>query len=119
MRITASGLMQMPAVRARYEELLNQPLDRVRAGINAELLMLRNRAANEDLDAEGRANIELRFKLAMGHARYDGWIIEKKQVAHATLNLDKLSRGQLHAEAERMLGELEPGARAEMQRMIK
>jgi len=25
----------------------------------------------------------------------------------------------LHAEAERMLGELEPGARAEMQRMIK
>jgi len=80
MRITASGLMQMPAVRARYEELLNQPLDRVRAGINAELLMLRNRAANEDLDAEGRANIELRFKLAMGHARYHGWIVSVRPI---------------------------------------
>jgi len=27
--------------------------------------MLRNRAANEDLDAEGRANVELRLKLVM------------------------------------------------------
>ena len=45
--------------------------------------MLRNRAANEDLD-EGRANVELRLKLAMTHAKLRGWIVEKKQVSQIT-----------------------------------
>jgi hypothetical protein len=47
-------LTKVPTVRARIEELASEPEERVRAGIDAELLMLRNRAANEDLDAEGR-----------------------------------------------------------------
>ena len=111
-------LMQMPAVRDRVEELVNQPQERIRAGIDAEFLMLRNRAADQDLDAEMRANIELRLKLVMGHARYLGLIVEKKQVAHATLNLGNVSRAAIRAEAGRMLDELEPGARAELQRMI-
>jgi len=33
-----------------------------------------------DLDAEGRANVELRLKLVMAHARYRGWLVDRKQV---------------------------------------
>jgi len=51
--------MRMAFVRVRVEELVSEPAERIRAGIDAEFLMLRNRVANEDLDAEGRANVEL------------------------------------------------------------
>ena len=37
-------LTKVPTVRARIEELASEPEERVRAGIDAELLMLRNRA---------------------------------------------------------------------------
>ena len=70
-------LMQTPGIRDRVEELIKEPEERVKAGIELELVMLRNRAANEDLDAEGRANVELRLKLALAHARYCGWIVNK------------------------------------------
>ena len=58
--------MQIPSVRARVEELINAPEDRIRAGIDAEFLMLRNRAASEDLDAlepGARQEIEARTML--------------------------------------------------------
>src|SRR5215472_1977504 len=63
-------LMQIPSVRARVEELVHAPEERIRAGIDAEFLMLRNRATNEELNADSRANVELRMKLLMAHARY-------------------------------------------------
>jgi hypothetical protein len=107
-------LMQLASVQTRVEELVRAPSERVRAGIDAEFLMLRNRAANEDLDAEGRANVELRLKLLMAHARYQGWIVQKKQVA--SVSLGRLSRADLSAHLGRLLEELEPGARAEIQR---
>jgi len=75
-------LTRMPAVLARIRELASEPEERIRrAGIDAEFLMLRNRAANYDLDPQGRSNVELRLKLVMAHARYHGWIVDKKQVS--------------------------------------
>ena len=91
---------------------------RIRTGFDAELLMLRNRAANEDLDAEGRANINLRLKLVMSHARPRRLIVDKKQVARATVTLNQVDRRALRAEIERLIDELEPGARAEVERPI-
>jgi hypothetical protein len=111
-------LMQMPAVRARVEELVNAPEERIRAGIDGEFLMLRNRAANEDLDVEGRANIELRLKLLMAHARYRGFIVEKKQIARASIDLGKAEVEDLRTHIGQYLDLLEPGARQEIEARI-
>jgi len=112
-------IMQMPPVGARIEELLSEPAERIRAGIDAEFLMLRNRAANEDLDAEGRANVELRLKLVMAHARYHGWIVDKKQVSRASVSFRAAigDRAQFEALVQESLASLPPGARARLKRI--
>jgi hypothetical protein len=111
-------LMQMPSVRARVGELVSEPSERIRAGIEAEFLMLRNRVANEDLNAEGRANVELRLKLIMAHARYCGWIVERKQVAQTRVDLGRVSMEDLDARIARDLDVLEPGLRADIERQV-
>jgi hypothetical protein len=55
-------LMQTRAVRARVEELVREPDERVKAGIELELVMLRNRAGVGDLSDADRADIDLRLK---------------------------------------------------------
>ena len=71
--------------------------------------MLRNRAANEDLDAEGRANVELRLKLVMAHARYRGWLVDRKQVSQVTARV-AVARGDLEAAIRTDVERLAPGA---------
>jgi hypothetical protein len=115
---TGFKIMQMPAVRARVEELVNAPEERIRSGIDAEFLMLRNRAANEDMDADGRANIELRLRLLMAHARYRGWIVEEKQIARASIDLGKTKAADLIPHLGQYLDALEPGARQEIEARI-
>ena len=110
-------IMQMPRVRARVEELLGAPTERIRAGIDAEFLMLRNRAANEDLDPEGRANVELRLKLLTAHARYRGWIVDRKQVASAKLDFGRMSRAELDALLEQELPKLDPAMQERIKRI--
>jgi hypothetical protein len=95
-----------------------KPAGRIRAGIDAEFLMLRNRAANEDLDVEGRANIELRLKLLMAHARYRGWIVEKKQIARASIELGKAGTEDFTAQVAQYLDALEPGARKQIEARV-
>jgi hypothetical protein len=102
-------LMQMPRLRVRIEELVSEPAERIRAGIDAEFLMLRNRAANEDLDAEGRANVELRLKLVMAHARYRGWLVDRKQVSQVSARVS-VPRGDLEAAIRADIERLVPGA---------
>jgi hypothetical protein len=116
---TGFKIMQMPAVRARVEELVSAPEERVRAGIDAEFLMLRNRAANDELDGEGRANLELRLKLLMAHARYRGWIVEKKHVARASISFGKVTTEDFRPHVAQYLDVLEPGARAQIEARIR
>jgi hypothetical protein len=111
-------LMRKPAVRARVEELRDAPEEeRTRAGIDAELMMLRNRAATEDLKAEGRANVELRLKVLMAHARYRGRISDRKQVASAKPDFDRMSRAELDAMLERELPLLDPAMQERIKRI--
>lgn len=110
-------LTKMPAVRARIEELLSEPGESIRAGINAEMLILRNRAANEDLDAEGRANVELRLKLALAHAKLRGMIVDKKQTARMNVSLGRINRADLEAMLDKALESLAPGKRAQLRRI--
>jgi hypothetical protein len=102
-------LTRVPAVRARKEELASEPAERIRAGIDAELLMLRNRASNEDLDAEGRANVELRLKLVIAHARYRGWLVDRKHVSQVSARVS-VPRGDLEAAIRADVERLVPGA---------
>jgi hypothetical protein len=83
--------------------------------------MLRHRAAESDLGADERATVELRLKLILAHAKLRGWIVEKKQVQKATLDLGKLEgkagaagRAQLMEAFERHLNALAPGARTRL-----
>jgi hypothetical protein len=71
--------------------------------------MLRNRAANEDLDAEGRANVELRLKLIVAHARYRGWLVDRKQVSQVTARVN-VARGDLEAAIRADIERLAPGS---------
>jgi hypothetical protein len=112
-------LTKMPAVRARIDELVREPEERVRAGIDAEFLMLRNRLANGDLDAEGRANVELRLKVITEHARYRGLIVEKKQIARASINLGRVQPEELDARVASLLDDLDPSARRNIEARIR
>jgi hypothetical protein len=111
-------LTKIPSVRARISELIAEPAERVRAGIDAEFLILRNRAANEDLDAEGRANVELRLKLVMAHARYRGWIVSKTHVAQVSASL-RVNRAELDAAIAQDLELLDPSARKQLERIAQ
>lgn len=113
-------IMQLPRVRARVAELLQQPEIRVKAGINAELLMLRNRVADAELTDSERANIELRLKLLMSHAKLLGMVIERRQVQQSTasIQLDKLPPDAIRAHLTQLLGRLEPGAQVQMQKLL-
>lgn len=114
-------LMQIPQVRTRVAELLEQPETRVKAGILAEFMMLRNRAADADLNDEQRANVDLRLRLLMAHAKVLGMVIERKQVQQSTasIQLDKLPPDAIRAHLSQLLGRLEPGAQADVRRLIE
>jgi hypothetical protein len=108
-------LMQTRAIRDRVAELVREPEERVRAGIELELVMLRNRAANGDLTDADRADIELRLKLLLAHAKIRGWIVDKKQIAKATLQLGTVSRADLQGMLLDRLNQLAPGERARLE----
>ena len=102
-------LMQTPAVRERVEELVREPDERVKAGIELELVMLRNRAAVGDLSDADRADIELRLKLLLAHAKLRGWIVDKKQVSKLSVGL-RVNRAELETAVAADLERLAPGA---------
>ena len=80
-----------------------------------------NRVANAELTENERANVELRLKLLMAHARFRGWIVDKKQVDKKTVVLDlgaelrKLGGGELRKLLAEHLNKLSPGARARIE----
>jgi hypothetical protein len=112
-------IMQMPAVRARVAELVSQPAERLRAGIDLELSQMRNRLADEIVDQRELANVDMRLKVIMAQAKLNGWIVDKKQVGRVSLNMSARSAADLSGEVSEMLDALEPGARAEIERSIE
>ena len=82
---------------------------RVKAGIELELVMLRNRTAVGGLNDADRADIELRLKLLLAHARLRGWIVDKKQVSQVTARVS-VARGDLEAAIRADVERLVPGA---------
>ncbi len=112
-------LMQEPAVRQRVTDLVQQPAELTRAGIEVELIQLRNRAAGGDLTDPDRADIELRLKLLLTHAKLRGWIVEKKQVARASIDFGRLNVEGMLADIGPLLDALEPGARREIETRVK
>ena len=76
---------------------------------------------NDNTEDE-RANVELRLKLILAHAKLRGWIVDRRQVSRSTLDLGKLlegdvrsaGRAQLMELFEQHLNQLQPGARARL-----
>ena len=105
---------QVPRIKARIAGLVLDPVERVRAGIDADLLMMRRRAAAGDMDAEERANMELRLKLLMSHAKLRGWIVDRKQIDKRSVDLSLVGSAELQEHLSGVLDTLEPGARREI-----
>src|SRR6516165_5978766 len=82
---------------------------RVKAGIELELVMLRNRTAVGGLNDADRADIELRLRLLLAHAKLRGWIVDKKQVSQVTARVS-VARGDLEAAIRADVERLAPGA---------
>jgi hypothetical protein len=82
---------------------------RVKAGIELELVMLRNRTAVGGLNDADRADIELRLRLLLAHAKLRGWIVDKKQVSQVTARVS-VPRGDLEAAIRADVERLVPGA---------
>lgn len=111
-------LMQHPGVRQRVIDLAAQPGERIRAGIEAELLILRNAAAAGELTADQRADIQLRFQLLIGHAKLRGWIVDRKQVQRTTTTVD-ISTEDMRIHLAEFLDSLDPGARRGIEERAK
>lgn len=109
---------QVPRIKARIAGLVLDPVERVRAGIDADLLMMRRRAAAGDMDAEERANMELRLKLLMSHAKLRGWIVDRKQIDKRSVDLSLVGSAELQEHLSGVLDTLEPGARREIDQRL-
>ena len=117
MRIMDSGRCQLPGMQARVEALVREPDERIKATMEIEFQLLRNRAANEDLNADGRAQVELRLRILMAHAKWRGWIVEKKQNLSARVNLGQ--SGDLVEGVGAFLDSLEPGSRRAIESRVR
>ena len=53
--------------------------------------------------------MELRLKLVMAHARYRGWVVDRKQVSQVTARV-AVGRGDLEAAIRADVERLSPGA---------
>jgi len=71
--------------------------------------MLRNRTAVGGLNDADRADIELRLRLLLAHAKLRGWIVDKKQVSQVTARVS-VPRGDLEAAIRADVERLVPGA---------
>jgi hypothetical protein len=90
-----------------------------RAGLEVELIQLRNRAAGGDLTDADRADIELRLKLLLAHAKLRGWIVDRKQIASASTDLGRFSPEDMQANLEQYVDAMEPGARREIETRLR
>jgi hypothetical protein len=107
-------ITQMPAVRARIAELGKEEL-RDRAWFDAQWTRLANRVNESDLDEEERANVTLRMNVLVNHARYKGYIIERRQVATAKVDFSRVSGDKAEQVFAEYLQRLAPGMRKKLE----
>ena len=83
--------------------------------------MLGNSNGMDEPDGDAGKTLNLARLACMDLAKLKGYIVERKQVKTATahIRVDSMNRAQLREYMAQLLDQLEPGARAEMQRMIE
>lgn len=88
--------------------------------IEAVLVQIIEASMLGDINGKGdKRNLGLARAAAMDLAKLKGFIVERKQIAKATVRLDAMNRDQLRNHLATMLDELEPGARAELRRVLE
>ena len=111
-------LMQETALADRVRELSLDPVERVRAGIEGDLIIMRRRVAEGDVDSEERATLDLRLKLLMAHAKLRGWIVDRKQVDKRSVDISLVSAEDLQSHLGEALDALEPGTRRAIEERV-
>ena len=111
-------IMQEPRMQARVNALAADPIERVRAGIDADICMIRRRLQIGDVDAEERATLALRLKACMDHAKLRGWIVNRQQIDKRSVDLSLVGSAELQEHLSGVLDTLEPGARREIDQRL-
>jgi hypothetical protein len=110
--------MNVPRIREHVQALAADPVERVRNGIEADIMMIRRRLAEGDVDGEERATLDLRLKACMNHAKLRGWIVDRKQTQRVSVDLSAISQEDMSAHLAGALDALEPGARREIEERL-
>jgi hypothetical protein len=104
--------MQSAVIRQAVRELAAQdPDERLRAELGAELTMIRRRLAEGDVDPLEQSCIDLRLKAIMTHAKFSGVYVDKKQVDKRVIDLSLVSVEALNSHLGAALDALDPGER--------
>jgi len=112
--------MQVPFIRQAVMELAAQdPDERLRAELGAELTMVRRRLAEGDADPLELSNLDLRLKAIMTHAKYAGVYVDKKQVDRRVIDLSLVSAAALNQHLGAALDVLEPGERRAIEERVR
>ena len=112
------SIMQNPGMLTRVAALAADPIERVRAGIDADICMIRRRLQIGDVDAEERATLALRLKACMDHAKLRGWIVNRQQIDKRSVDLSLVGSAELQEHLSGVLDTLEPGARREIDQRL-
>jgi hypothetical protein len=110
--------MQRPAVREKVEALRHAKT--IESGliascewVEAQFVMTLDRISRGleigDMDSNARENARLMISGLMQFARFKGWIVDRKQVATAKLDLRNVPSADMHALFGEYLEALEPG----------
>src|ERR1700752_925609 len=132
--VTGWKWMQLPAIRARVNELIEENKSEdlggiaSRAWIETHMIMIINRLeSGTKHDASADVAIKpdwleawrLELLALMNLAKLKGLIVERKQMTRASIDLGRLGVNDLQGHLGEMLDSLEPGARQEIEQRIK
>jgi hypothetical protein len=118
--------MQRPAVREKVEALRHakttEPgLIASREWIEAQFVITLDRVSRGletgDMDSNARENARLMISGLMQFAKFKGWIVDRKQLATAKLDLRNVPSADLHALFGEYLEALEPGEQERLRRI--
>jgi len=119
-------IIKLPHVRARVDHLLEASKnDQVglsiiasRSWIESQIVMVVKAMEAGGTSKDQRAEAIIRLAALRQLSQLKGLIIERKQVATATLDLGKLPRPELMKQIDGYLDQVSPGVRAEIEQQL-
>lgn len=118
---SAYGIEIMPRVQNRIKQLANERSAEGpgnRSWVTGRLVEVASRLSGHAELSEGmRTQLSSAVTALMSIARLRGYVVERKQIKTATIDLNKLSRSELSSVLDQHLGTLSPASRRRIQQI--